>query len=60
MGQCGEFRKLVAEMDHMVKPGVNIVIGDESLAPWLENTELGRMLLNNALYACSASSGCVA
>jgi len=45
----------IAEMNRVVKPGGNIVVGDEGLAPWMVDTELGRMLVtNNALYACSA------
>lgn len=45
----------IAEMNRVVKPGGNIVIGDEGLAPWLVDTELGRMMVNNnPLYACSA------
>lgn len=45
----------IAEMNRVVTSGGNIVIGDEGLAPWLVDTELGRMLVNNnALYACSA------
>jgi len=45
----------IAEMNRVVKQGGNVVIGDEGLAPWLVDTELGRMLVtNNALYACSA------
>lgn len=50
-----DIAKGIAEMNRVVKPGGNIVIGDEGLAPWLLDTELGRMLVkNNALYACSA------
>lgn len=50
-----DITKGIAEMNRVVKPGGNIVIGDEGLAPWLMETELGRMLVkNNALYACSA------
>lgn len=45
----------LAEMNRVVKPGGTIVVGDEGLAPWLADTELGRMLItNNALYARSA------
>ncbi|WP_083745249.1 class I SAM-dependent methyltransferase [Variovorax sp. KK3] len=45
----------IAEMNRVVKQGGNVVIGDEGLAPWLVDTELGRMLVtNNALYARSA------
>lgn len=50
-----DIAKGISEMNRVVKPGGNIVIGDEGLAPWLINTELGRMLVkNNTLYACSA------
>ena len=50
-----DIAKGIAEMNRVVKPGGNIVIGDEGLAPWLIDTELGRMLVNNnALYACKA------
>lgn len=50
-----DIAKGISEMNRVVKPGGNIVIGDEGLAPWLVDTELGRMLIrNNALYACSA------
>lgn len=50
-----DITKGIAEMNRVVKPGGNIVIGDEGLAPWLVDTEIGRMLVNNnALYARSA------
>lgn len=50
-----DIAKGIAEMNRVVKTGGNVVIGDEGLAPWLVDTELGRMLINNnALYACSA------
>jgi ubiquinone/menaquinone biosynthesis C-methylase UbiE len=50
-----DIAKGIAEMNRVVKPGGSIVIGDEGLAPWLVDTELGRMLINNnALYACTA------
>lgn len=50
-----DIAKGIAEMNRVVKSGGNIVIGDEGLAPWLVDTELGRMLINNnALYACTA------
>jgi ubiquinone/menaquinone biosynthesis C-methylase UbiE len=45
----------IAEMNRVVKRGGKVVIGDEGLAPWLVDTELGRMLVNNnSLYACAA------
>lgn len=46
--------KGIAEMDRVVKPGGVVVIGDEGLAPWLVETQLGKMLVtNNPLYACA-------
>lgn len=48
-----DIAKGMAEMNRVVAPGGTIVIGDEGLAPWLAQTELGGMLVsNNALYAC--------
>jgi ubiquinone/menaquinone biosynthesis C-methylase UbiE len=39
------------EMARVVKPGGKVVVGDESMAPWLRHTEYGKILLNsNALY----------
>jgi SAM-dependent methyltransferase len=47
-----DIRKGIAEMDRVVKPGGRIVICDEGAAPWLKDTELGKMLIrNNPLYA---------
>lgn len=44
-------RQALAEMTRVVCPGGRVVVGDESLAPWLRETEYGRILLNsNALY----------
>ncbi|MBK0391935.1 class I SAM-dependent methyltransferase [Ramlibacter algicola] len=43
----------MAEMARVVRPGGRVVIGDEGVAPWLRDTDYGRMLVrNNALYAC--------
>lgn len=45
----------ITEMSRVVREGGKVVFGDEGLAPWLADTELGRMLVsNNALYAFSA------
>ncbi|SHN64777.1 class I SAM-dependent methyltransferase [Desulfovibrio litoralis] len=42
----------ISEMSRVVKCGGKIVIGDEGLAPWLQKTDIGKMLIqNNALYA---------
>jgi SAM-dependent methyltransferase len=41
----------ISEMNRVVRPGGRIVIGDEGVAPWLKNTEIGRILCtNNQLY----------
>jgi ubiquinone/menaquinone biosynthesis C-methylase UbiE len=48
-----EIGKGIAEMARVVRPGGKVVIGDEGVAPWLRNTEFGKMLVrNNPLYAC--------
>lgn len=49
-----DIAKGIAEMNRVVRPGGAVVIGDEGLAPWLTNTEFGKMLVNNnPLYACT-------
>ena len=46
-----DVRRGIAEMNRVVRNAGRVVIGDEGLAPWLKDTELGRMLVNNnALY----------
>jgi ubiquinone/menaquinone biosynthesis C-methylase UbiE len=46
-----ERREAFLEMTRVVKPGGKVVIGDESVAPWLRNTESYRMLLKaNPLF----------
>lgn len=41
----------ITEMGRVVKVGGAVVIGDEGVAPWLKNTELGKLLIkNNSLY----------
>ena len=41
----------IAEMARVVKPGGRVVVGDEGLAPWLADSEFGKILLNsNPLY----------
>jgi len=42
----------IAEMSRVVRVGGRVVIGDEGVAPWLRETEFGKMLVrNNPLYA---------
>jgi SAM-dependent methyltransferase len=46
-----DIRQGIAEMARVVKPGGRVVVGDEGLAPWLTDSEFGKILLNsNPLY----------
>lgn len=36
------------EMVRVCKPGARVVVGDESLGPWLHDSEYGRILLSNS------------
>ena len=48
----GDKRKAVAEMARVVRKGGRVVFGDEGLAPWLRDTEYGRILMSSSpLYA---------
>jgi SAM-dependent methyltransferase len=46
-----DVRRGVAEMARVVKPGGRVVVGDEGVAPWLVESEFGKILVNsNPLY----------
>ena len=48
-------QKGIVEMNRVVKPNGQVLICDEGMAPWLKETELGKMLIkNNPLYAYEA------
>ena len=48
-----EIQRCLAELARVVKPGGKVVIGDEGLAPWLRNTDMGRIMENsNPLLKC--------
>ncbi len=48
-------QKGIAEMVRVVKDGASVVFGDEGVAPWLKNTDYGKMVIeNNPLYICEA------
>lgn len=50
----------IAEMARVVKPGGRVVFGDEGLAPWLVDSEFGRILKNsNPLYRHRAPIECL-
>lgn len=42
-------KSAISEMERVVKPGGRVVFGDEGIAPWLRDTEYGRMAINNNL-----------
>jgi SAM-dependent methyltransferase len=42
-----DIRAGMAEMARVVRPGGRIVVGDEGVAPWLRDTEYGRMVIAN-------------
>lgn len=48
----GDIKRALAELARVVKPGGKILVGDESIAPWLRNTDFGKIVMNaNPLYA---------
>ena len=47
LGVFGDIKKSLQEIVRVCKVGAKVVIGDESMAPWLYEAEYGRILLNN-------------
>ncbi|MDA0990818.1 MAG: methyltransferase domain-containing protein [Verrucomicrobia bacterium] len=48
-----EIRRCLSELARVVKPGGRVVVGDESIGPWLHDTEFGRVMMNsNPLFRC--------
>jgi len=48
-------RQAMGEMSRVVKEGGVVVVSDEGIAPWMRETRLGKMLINNnPLYAYEA------
>lgn len=43
----GDIGRSLKEIVRVARPGAHVVVGDESLAPWLYDTEYGHILLNN-------------
>jgi ubiquinone/menaquinone biosynthesis C-methylase UbiE len=53
--QFGDLKAGAAELARVTKTGGRIVIGDESVAPWLRNSEFAAIVTtNNALFAAEA------
>jgi ubiquinone/menaquinone biosynthesis C-methylase UbiE len=49
LGVFGDIKRSLKEIARVSKVGARVVVGDESLAPWLYETEYARILLNNNL-----------
>lgn len=43
----GDIARAFSEMARVTKPGGKVVVGDESMPPWLRETEFGRVLMNS-------------
>lgn len=51
LGVFGDIKASLAEIVRVAKVGARVVVGDESMPPWLYETEYGRILLaNNPLF----------
>ena len=42
-----EAKRCLSELARVVKPGGKVLIGDESMGPWLRNTEFGKVMSNS-------------
>lgn len=42
-----DVKRCLHEMARVVKPGGKVVVGDESMAPWLRDTEFGKIMVNS-------------
>lgn len=43
----GDIKRAFSEMARVTKPGGKVVVGDESMPPWLRESEFGRILMNS-------------
>lgn len=43
----GDIKRAFAEMARVTKPGGKVVVGDESMPPWLRETEFAKILMNS-------------
>lgn len=43
----GDIKRAFSEMVRVTKPGGKVVVGDESMPPWLRETEFGKILMNS-------------
>nr|WKN36980.1 class I SAM-dependent methyltransferase [Tunicatimonas sp. TK19036] len=42
-----DVRRCLKELARVVKPGGKIIVGDESMGPWLRETEFGKIMMNS-------------
>lgn len=43
----GDIGRAFSEMARVTKPGGKVVVGDESMPPWLRDTDFGKVLMNS-------------
>jgi ubiquinone/menaquinone biosynthesis C-methylase UbiE len=43
----GDIGRAFSEMARVTRPGGKVVVGDESMPPWLRHTEFGKILMNS-------------
>lgn len=54
----GDVEAAIVEMSRVTKDGGRVVFGDEGVAPWLSDTDYGKMVIaNNPLWAAEAPIG---
>jgi len=55
LNMFGDIRAALAEMGRVTKVGGRVVVGDESVGPWLRDSEFGKIVVtNNPLYKAQA------